>query len=187
MTSNDLKRGQVVRLDSAPCLVLEVASQSPSARGGSTLVKIKYRNLLTGQVLDKAFKAGERVDAADFEKRKGQFLYAAGDQGVFMDLESYEQYELDAEMFDPVKGFLLDGTEVTLGLFESQVVSVEPPMTVELRVTETAPAIKHATAQAQTKEATLETGLKIQAPAYLETGEVVKVDTRDGRFISRAS
>jgi len=186
MTSNDLKRGQVILLDTAPCLVLDVSSQSPSARGGSTLIKTRYRNLLTSQVLEKTFKAGERVDAADFEKRKGQFLYADGDNGIFMDLESYEQYELGDEMFGPVKGFLLDGTEVVLGVFESQVVSIEPPMTVELLVTETAPAIKNATAQAQTKEATLETGLKIQVPAYLESDERVKVDTREGRFISRA-
>jgi len=186
MTSNDLKRGQVILLDSSPCLVLEVSSQSPSARGGSTLIKTKYRNLLTGQVLEKAFKAGDRVDAADCEKRKGQFLYADGDNGIFMDLESYEQYELGEEMYGPVKGYLLDGTEVVLGVFEGQVVSVEPPMTVELLVVETAPAIRNATAQAQTKEAILETGLKIQVPAYLESDERVKVDTRECRFVSRA-
>ena len=186
MTSNDLKRGQVILLDGAPCLVLDTSSQSPSARGGSTLIKTKYRNLLTGQVLEKAFKAGDRVDAADFEKRKGQFLYADGESGVFMDLENYEQYELGDEMYGPVKGFLLDGTEVTLGVFEGQVVSVEPPMTVELLVSETAPAIKNATAQVQTKEAILETGLKLQVPAYLEADERIKVDTRDGRFVSRA-
>ena len=186
MTSNDLKRGQVIQLDGAPCLVLDVTSQSPSARGGSTLIKTRYRNLLTGQVLDKAFKAGERVDAADFEKRKGQFLYADGDVGAFMDMESYEQFELGDDIFGPVKGFLLDGAEVIMGVFEGQVVSVEPPMTVELVVTETEPVIKNATAQAQSKEATLETGLVIQVPGYLETGERVKVDTREGRFVSRA-
>lgn len=186
MTSNDLKRGQVILFDSAPCLVLEVASQSPSARGGSTLIKTRYRNLLTAQVLEKSLKAGDRVDVADFEKRKGQFLYADGDNGIFMDLESYEQYELTPEIYAPVQGYLLDGTEVTMGLFQGQVVSVEPPMTVELVVTETAPVIKNATAQAQTKEALLETGLRIQVPPYLETGEKVKVDTREGRFVSRA-
>jgi elongation factor P len=186
MTSNDLKRGQVILLDSSPCLVLEVTSQSPSARGGNTLIKTRYRNLLTGQVLDKAFKSGERIDAADFEKRKGQFLYADGDNGVFMDLESYEQYELGEDIYGPVKGFLLDGTEVVLGVFQGQVVSVEPPLTVELMVVETAPSMKHATAQAQTKEALLETGLKIQVPAYLGSDEKVKVDTREGRFVSRA-
>jgi elongation factor P len=186
MTSNDIKRGQVLLLDNSPCIVLEVSSQSPSARGGNTLIKTKYRNLLTDQVLEKTFKAGERVQPADFEKRKGQFLYADGDQGVFMDLESYDQYELGDEMFGPVKGYLLDGTEVMLGLFRDRVVSIEPPMTVELLVVETAPAIKHATAQAQTKEATLETGLKVQVPSYLEANEKIKIDTREGRFVSRA-
>ena len=186
MTSNDLKRGLVFLLENAPCLVLDTSSQSPSARGGSTLIKTKYRNLLTGQVLEKAFKAGDRVDDADFEKRKGQFLYADGDNGVFMDLESYEQYELGDDMYGPVKGFLHDGTEVILGVFEGQVVSIEPPMIVELLVTETAPAIKNATAQAQTKEAVLETGLRLQVPSYLETDERVKVDPREGRFVSRA-
>ena len=186
MTSNDLKRGLVFLLENAPCLILDISSQSPSARGGSTLIKTKYRNLLTGQVLEKAFKAGDRVDDADFEKRKGQFLYADGDNGVFMDLESYEQYELGDDMYGPVKGFLLDGTEVIMGVFEGQVVSIEPPMIVELLVTETAPAIKNATAQAQTKEAVLETGLRLQVPSYLETDERVKVDTRERRFVSRA-
>jgi elongation factor P len=137
-------------------------------------------------VLEKTFKAGDKVDEADFERRKGQFLYPAGDGGVFMDLETYEQYELGAEMFEPVQGFLLEGAEVQLGLFQGRVVSVDLPMTVELTVAETAPAIKHATATAQTKEAILETGMKIQVPGYLESGEKIKVDTRDGRFISRA-
>jgi elongation factor P len=186
MTSNDLKRGQVIQLDNAPCLILEVSSQSPSARGGSTLIKAKYRNLLTAQVLEKTFKAGDRVDEADFEKRKGQFLYTDGDQGVFMELENYDQFEIGGEMFEPVRGYLLDGTEVVLGLYEGKVVSIEPPMTVELTVIETAPVIKNATAQAQPKEAVLETGLRIQVPAYLASGEKVKVDTREGRFVSRA-
>lgn len=184
--TNDLRRGLVIQLDQAPCLVLDVSFQSPSARGGNTLVKTKYRNLLTGQVLEKSFKAGDKVDEADFERRKGQFLYPSGDGGVFMDLESYEQYELGEELFDPVQGYLLEGAEVMLGLFQGQVVSVDAPMVVELLVTETAPAIKNATATAQTKEALLETGLRLQVPGYLESGEKIKVDTREGRFVSRA-
>lgn len=186
ITTNDFNRGMVIQLDAAPCLILEFTTQSPSARGGATLVKTKYRNLLTGQVLEKAFKAGDRVEEADFEKRKGQFLYPAGDGGVFMDLESYEQYELGDELYAPVQGYLLEGMEVTLGLFEGRVVSVEPPMVVELLVADTAPAIRNATAQAQTKEAVLETGLTLQVPAYLESGVRVRVDTREARFVSRA-
>lgn len=186
ITTADFKRGLVIQLDSAPCLILDFTTQSPSARGGSTLVKTKYRNLLTGQVLEKSFKAGDRADEADFERRKGQYLYPSGDGGVFMDLESYEQYELGEELFEPVQGFLLEGAEVQLGVFQGRVVSIDLPMTVELTVTETAPSIKNATATAQTKEAILETGMTIQVPGYLESGERIKVDTRDGRFVSRA-
>ncbi len=185
-TTADFKRGLVIQLDNAPCLLMDVTSQSPSARGGHTLVKVKYRNLLTGQVLEKAFKSGDRVDDADFERRKGQFLYPDGDGAVFMDLENYEQYEIGEELFQPVQGYLLEGGEVQLGVFQGNVVSIDPPMIVELVVTETAPAIKNATATAQTKEAILETGFSLQVPGYLETGEKIKVDTREGRFVSRA-
>lgn len=186
INANDLRRGIVFQLDSAPCVVVDVSFQSPTARGGNTLVKTKYRNLITGQVLNTAFKAGDRLDEADFNRRKGQFLYASGDQGVFMDQESYEQYELGGELYDDIKGYLLEGGEVSLGVFNDQVVTLEVPQVVELIVTETAPAIKNATATAQTKEAVLETGITIQVPGYLEAGEKVKVDTRECRFVSRA-
>jgi len=186
ITTNDFKKGLVIQLDGAPCVLLEVSQHSPTARGGNTLIKFKYRNLLTKQVLEKTLKAGDKVDEADFEKRKGQFLYPDGDGGVFMDLENYEQYELNAEMFEPVQGFLLEGTEVVMGVFQGQVVSIEPPMTVELVISDTPPIIKNATATAQSKEAVLETGYTLQVPGYLETGERVKVDTREGRFVSRA-
>jgi elongation factor P len=186
ITTNDFKKGLVIQLDGAPCVLLDVSQHSPTARGGNTLVKFKYRNLLTKQVLEKTLKAGDKVDEADFEKKKGQFLYPQDGGGVFMDLENYEQYELNDEMFEPVQGFLLEGAQVMLGVFEGQVVSVEPPMTVELTVSETAPAIKNATATAQTKEAVLETGYRLQVPGYLESGEKIKVDTREGRFVSRA-
>ena len=186
INAGDLKRGLVIQLDDAPCVVLEVSQQSPTARGGNTLVKTKTRNLMTGQVLQKTFKSGDRIDEADFTRRKGQFLYALDEQGVFMDQESYEQYELGGEIYDEIKGYLLDGGDVTLGVFNDQVVSLEVPQTVELIVTETAPAIRNATATAQTKEAILETGISVQVPGYLETGEKIKIDTRECRFVSRA-
>ncbi|GAB4259545.1 MAG: elongation factor P [Deferrisomatales bacterium] len=184
--ASDLKRGAVVMIDGAPCRLLDVHQQAPSARGAHLMVKTRYRNLLTDQVLDKTFRGGDRVDEADFERRKGQFLYASGDTGVFMDLETYEQYEVGPEGFDPVRGYLLDGTEVVLGLFEGRVVSIDPPQVVELTVVETPPALKGATAQAQSKEAVCETGLKVMVPPYLSAGERIRVDTRDGHFVSRA-
>jgi elongation factor P len=186
MNASDLKRGLVFKFNDAPCTILDISTQSPTARGGNTLVKAKFRNLLTGQVLNETFKSGDRVDEADFSRRKGQYLYADGDKGVFMDNESYEQFEVGGELYESVKGYLLDGSELTLGIYNDQVVSLEPPMVVELLVIETAPAIKNATAQAQTKEAVLETGITLQVPAYLESGERVKVDTRECRFVSRA-
>ncbi|WP_026842739.1 elongation factor P [Citrifermentans bremense] len=185
-TTNDFKKGLVIQLDGAPCVLVDVSFQSPSARGANTMVKTKYRNLITSQVLEKTFRSGDKVDEADFERHKGQFLYADGGRGVFMDLETYEQFEMEEDNFSAIAPFLLDGTEVQLGIFQERMVNVDLPMTVELVVTETAPAMKNATATAQTKEAVLETGLRLQVPPYLESGEKVKVDTRDGRFISRA-
>src|SRR5664279_5506137 len=185
-STSDFKKGLVIQLDGAPCLIVDINISSPTARGANTMVKTKYRNLITGQVLEKTFRSGDKVDEADFERHKGQFLYADGARGVFMDLENYEQYEMEEGDFDALAPFLLEGTEVVLGIFEGRMVNVELPMTVELIVTETAPALRNATATAETKDAILETGLKIKVPPYLESGEKVKVDTRDGRFISRA-
>ncbi|NTV50474.1 MAG: elongation factor P [Geobacteraceae bacterium] len=185
-STSDFKKGLVIQLDGAPCLITDINVSSPTARGANTMVKTKYRNLITGQVLEKTFRSGDKVDEADFERHKGQFLYADSGNGIFMDLENYEQFEMPADEFEPLSLYLLDGTEVVLGLFEGRMITVDLPMTVELVVTETPPVMKNATATAETKEAILETGLKIRVPPYLESGEKVKVDTRDGRFLSRA-
>ncbi|SNB47487.1 elongation factor P [Geobacter sp. DSM 9736] len=186
ISTSDFKRGLVIQIDGAPCIILDVNFQSPSARGANTMVKTKYRNLITSQVLEKTFRSGDKMEEADFERHKGQYLYADGGRGVFMDMETYEQFEMEEESFALISPYLLDGTEVQLGLFQGRMVNVDLPMTVELTITETPPVIKNATATAQTKEALLETGLKLQVPPYLEAGEKIKVDTRDSRFISRA-
>ncbi len=186
LTTSDFKKGLIIQLEGAPCMLTDVTIVSPSARGANTMVKTKYRNLITGQVLDRTFRSGDKVDEADFERHKGQFLYADGDGGVFMDLETYDQFEMGGDNFALISPYLLDGAEVQLGLFQGRMINVDLPMTVELTVTETPTVLKNATATAETKEAILETGLKIKVPPYLETGDRVKVDTRDGRFLSRA-
>lgn len=186
LTTSDFKKGLIVQLDGAPCIFTDVQFQSPSARGANTMVKTRYRNMITGQVLDRTFRSGDKVDEADFERHKGQFLYSDGENGIFMDLENYEQFEMEPDSFALISPYLLDGLEVQLGLFEGRMVNVDLPMIVELTVTDTLPVIKNATATAETKEATLETGLKIKVPPYLESGQKIKVDTRDGRFVSRA-
>jgi elongation factor P len=184
--ATEIKRGEILDLDGAPWEVVEVALQTPSARGASLLVKIKARNLRTGQTLARTLRGSETVPTADCEKRSVQFLYRQGEDFVFMDQVSFEQFALSAEALGDAAGYLTEGLELRSLLYNGDVLTVELPVTVELRVVDTVPPLKGATAQAQLKPARLETGIEILVPPYLETGERVKVDTRDGRFIERA-
>jgi elongation factor P len=183
--ATDIKRGDILDIDGAPWLVADITTQTPSARGASLLVKMKIKNLTTGQFLAKTLRGGESVDEADCERRSIQFLYHQGDEWAFMDMDSYDQFTLAAEFLGDDARYLVDGLELRSLLYNGSLIAVELPTTVELEVTETAPAIKGATAQAQLKPATLETGLEILVPPYLESGERIKVDTRDARFVER--
>jgi elongation factor P len=185
--SSDMKRGVLLDLDGAPWVVIECSFQSPSARGGAQYTKVKIRNLKTGQVLSKSYRGGEMVPTADCDKRAVQFLYRDGDEFMFMDEESYEQFSLDADVLGDAVGYLLEGASVRSMTYNEAVISVELPNTVDLEVADTAPALKGATAQAQLKPATLETGIQIQVPPYITPGEKVRVDTRTGKFVSRAN
>lgn len=184
--ATELKRGMVIMIDDAPCRLLEVNQHSPTARGAHMMVKTRYRNLLGGQVLDRTFRGSDQVQEADFDQRKGQYLYATGEMGCFMDLETFEQFEIGPELFEGVRGFLLEGTEVMMGVFREQVISILPPQVVELAVLDTPPVMRGATAQAQLKEALVETGIKVMVPSYVTTGDRIRVDSRDGHFVSRA-
>jgi elongation factor P len=185
--ASELKRGGRVEIDGEPYVVLDVHFQSPSARGAATLVKTKVRNLRSGNVFDRTFKAQDRIVEPHVELRPVQYLYADDAGYHFMDGESYEQFSLGEQELGDVTGYLKEGLAgIRSVFFNGRPISVELPQTIVLRVEQTDPAIKGATAQAQTKPATLETGLVIQVPAYLESGELVQVDTREARFISRA-
>jgi elongation factor P len=187
ISTGDFKRGLRILVEGDPYVILEVHVQSPSARGASSLSKLKVRNLRTGQVFDKTFRGGEKIDEPDLELRPVQFLYKDDDGFHFMDTQSYEQFTLAVDELGDSSGYLRDGLDgIRSVVFNGKVISVDLPQTVTLRVTDTQPAMKGATAQAQTKPATLETGLVIQVPSYLESDELVLVDTRDGRFMSRA-
>ena len=186
LTANECKRGLRVEIDGDPYLVMEVHFQSPSARGASTLVKVKVRNLRSGNVFDRTFKSGDKVAEAQIEFRPVQYLYADGDGYHFMDKQSYEQFALSAEALGRDAEFLSEGLEgIRSVVFKGSVMNIELPQSVVLRIRDTDPALKGATAQAQTKPATLETGLVIQVPAYLESGDAVQVDTSEGRFMAR--
>lgn len=151
----------------------------------SLLVKGKIRNLRTGPTLSKTWRGGETAQGADVEYRTAQYLYRQGDDFVFMDLASYEQVTLDAAQVGEAAAYMVENVEVRTLHFHERVIGLSLPMTVDLSVHETAPAIKGATAQAQLKPATVETGAQAVVPAYVESGERIRVDTRDGHFVQR--
>lgn len=185
--ASDLRRGGRVELEGEPYAVIDVHFQTPSARGAATLVKVRVRNLRTGAVFDRSFKAQDRVVEPAVELRSVQYLYGDGSTYYFMDAESYEQFALTADEIGDTAGYLTDGLGgIRSVVYDDRVISIELPQTLVLRVVETGPSIKGATAQAQTKPATLETGLVIQVPSYLESDELIQVDTREARFIGRA-
>jgi elongation factor P len=187
ISTGDFKRGLRILIDGDPYVILEVHVQSPSARGASSLSKLRVRNLRTAQVLDKTFRGGDRVEQPDLELRPVQFLYRDDSGFHFMDTQSYDQFALSADDLGEAAGYLTDGLDgIRSVVFNGKVISVDLPQTVVLRVVDTAPPLKGATAQAQTKPATLETGLVIQVPSYLDSDETVVVDTRDARFVSRS-
>jgi elongation factor P len=188
MTVNvtEIARGDILEIDGDPWQATEVQSQTPSARGASLLVKAKVKNLRTGQTLAKTWRGGETVTTAEVDYRPAQFLYRQGDDFVFMDLVSFEQTTLDAERVGEAAGFLLENVELKAVLFQERVIALNLPMTVDLVVKETTPSMKGATAQAQLKPATVETGIQVLVPSYIEEGEKIRVDTRDGRFVERA-
>jgi elongation factor P len=188
MTVNvtELARGDILEIDGDPWQATEVVSQTPSARGASLLVKAKLKNLRTGQTLAKTWRGGETVTTAEVDYRPAQFLYRQGDEFVFMDLVSYEQTTLDKQRVGDAAGYLLENVEVKAVLFRERLIALNLPLTVDLKVRETTPSLKGATAQAQLKPATVETGISVLVPSYIEAGEKIRVDTRDGRFVERA-
>jgi elongation factor P len=182
----DLKRGDILEMDGDPWQATEVQTQTPSARGAAMLVKCKLKNLRSGQTLSKTWRGGETVTEAEVEYRNVQCLYRQGEDLVFMDLASYDQFNLGPEQTGDAAGYMLENQEVRTTLFQDRVIALALPMTVDLTVEDTSPAIKGSTAQAQLKPAKMETGITVMVPSYIESGEKIRVDTRDGHFVERA-
>jgi elongation factor P len=186
-STTEIKRGMRIELDGEPYLVVELNTQSPSARGAATLIKTKLRNLKTKQMRSETFKSGDRVKLPDFEIRPCQYLYdEGGETYYFMDMESYEQHPVPREMIEYELGFLLPNAEVRAVFFDEQCIGIEVPATVELRVVECEPGVRGDTATHTTKAATLETGLEVQVPLFVEEGTVLVIDTREARYVRRA-
>ena len=187
MIAKEIKRGHVVNYNGAPCLIEAVSVQTPSARGAATFYKFRARNLSTRQKVDLTLRGGESLDEADFSRRAVKYLYADGTDLHFMDEQNYEQYAIAKEDLVEESKYVTEELEgLQAMIYNDECIGIQLPLTVELKVTQCDPGIKGASATSRTKPATLETGLVVQVPEYLAEGEVIKVDTRSGEYLSRA-
>ena len=187
MQAKQVKTGAVITINEAPHIVENVDKHTPSARGAATLYKIRARNLLTQQKTDVSCKGEESFGEPDFQTRETQYVYMDGSDYCFMDLETYEQYSIDSGMVGDDRYYLVEDMEEIMALvLEGRVVGIRVPDTVEQKLVQCDPAIKGASATARTKPATTQTGLEIQVPEYMENGELVRIDTRTGKFLGRA-
>lgn len=187
MRASEIKRGDVVEIDGAPHTAREIDVRSPSSRGATTLYKIRFTNLLTQRKYDASLKGDDVLDEADVQKTQLQYSYDEDEALVFMDTEDYAQYPLGRQQLDGQLAFISEGLEGITGLIvDGALVAIELPQSVVLDIVDTAPAIKGASASARTKPATLTTGHVVQVPEYMANGERVKVNTGDGKFMSRA-
>ncbi len=187
MQAKEIKRGAIVNYQDAPCIIENISVQSPSARGAATLYKYRARNLITKQKVDIVLKGGESLDEANFARRPVKYMYSDPTQLHFLDQADYNQYSFPKEDLEDEAHFLTEELEGVQALFyNEEVVAIQLPLTVELRVVQCDPGVRGNSATSRTKPATLETGYVVQVPEYLEEGEIVKVDTRTGEYLSRA-
>ncbi|MCM3215413.1 elongation factor P [Niallia taxi] len=181
---NDFKTGLTIEVDNGIWRVLDFQHVKPGK--GAAFVRSKLKNLRTGAVQEKTFRAGEKVAKAQIDNRKMQYLYASGDQHVFMDQESYDQIELSADAIEYELKFLKENMEVYIMMYQTETLGVELPNTVVLEVTETEPGIKGDTASGGTKPAILETGLSVQVPFFINQGDKLIINTAEASYVSRA-
>ena len=184
ITTNDLKNGMTLELDRDLVQVVEFQHVKPGK--GHAFVRTTLRNVRTGAVVDRTFRAGEKVERAMIDKRLMQFLYRDGADYVFMDDETYDQRNLAPAALGAAAQYLVEQATALILLFGEEVIGVELPAAVELVITETEPGVQGDRVSGARKPATLETGLVVQVPLFIESGERVKVDTRSGEYLSRA-
>jgi elongation factor P len=183
-STNDVRPGQALDLDDGIFTILEYQHVKPGK--GRAFVRMKLRNLETGQVLDRTFRAGEDVAQAIIDRREHTFLYR-DDMGFhFMNLDDYSQFAMSADDVGDASDFLIDGMNVTLALYKGNPISVDLPASVEVEVTYTEPGVRGDRVSAATKPATTQTGLVVQVPLFVNIGDRIKVDTRSGAYITRA-
>ncbi len=181
---NDFKTGVTIQMDGNIFQVLEFQHVKPGK--GSAFVRTKLKNLRTGAVIDHTFNSGIKIPKAHIDKKQMQYLYEDSNGMHFMDMESFEQISLNVEKLSYEKKFLVDGQMVDVILFEQEVIGVNLPDKVKLKVESTPPGVKGDTASNATKEAILETGLVVKVPLFIENDELLIISTSDGKYVSRA-
>ena len=183
-STNDVRPGQALDLEDGIFTILDYQHVKPGK--GRAFVRMRLRNVETGQVLDRTFRAGETVTQAIIDRREHTFLYR-DDMGLhFMNLEDYSQFAMTGEEVGDASQFLIDGMSVTLALFKGNPISVELPSSVEMEVTYTEPGVRGDRVSAATKPATTQTGLVVNVPLFVNIGDRIKVDTRNGTYLTRA-
>ena len=184
VSTNDLKNGMTLLVDGNLVDVVEFQHVKPGK--GGAFVRTTLKNVRTGAVVDKTFRADEKVERAMIDKREMQYLYRDGEDLVFMDATTYDQLPVSTEALGEAADYLVESASAVLKMYEDEVVGVELPAAVELAVTETEPGIQGDRVSGARKPATLETGLVVQVPLFVDVGDRLKVDTRSGEYLTRA-
>ena len=183
ISSNDLKNGMTILVDGVIHQIIEFQHFKPGK--GHAFVRTKLKNLRTGSIIDKTFRAKEPIEQAIVERGTLEYLYRDSSGFHFMDPDSYDQITVSAALVEPLVKFMKENQQVNVTIYDGEVIEVELPATVELEVTEAPPGVKGDTASGATKPVTLETGAVIQAPLFIEAGQMIKVDTRSGEYLTR--
>ncbi len=183
ITPSDLRKGMTIEMDGELYQIVSAEHYKPGK--GPAFVRAKIRNLDSGAIVNHKFRTDEKVKRAMLEERKATFLYRDGERYIFMDSESYEQFPFSAESLSGVLDYLVENMELTLTYSQGKPISVEPPVTVEMKVTRADPGFKGDTATGATKPVTVESGAIIQVPLFIEEGNIIKIDTRSGEYIER--
>jgi len=181
---NDLKTGLTIEVDGDLCSVVDFQHVKPGK--GAAFVRTKLKNLRNGNAIEKTFRAGENVVRAHVENRQVQYLYNSGSEYTFMDNETYDQFTLDKKQLEWEINFLIENMNVNIASYQGEIIGINLPNSVDLKVVETEPGIKGNTATGATKNAKLETGLNVQVPLFINEGDVLTIDTREGKYVSRA-
>ncbi|CAH8771590.1 elongation factor P [Paenibacillus dendritiformis] len=181
---NDFKTGLTVEVDGDIFTVLDFQHVKPGK--GAAFVRSKLKNLRNGNTVEKTFRAGETLAKAQIDNREVQYLYNSGDEYTFMDNETYDQFNLTKDQLEWELNFLKDNMIVHISSYQGEIIGINLPNSVELKVVETEPGVKGNTATGATKNATVETGLNVQVPLFINEGDVLLIDTREGKYISRA-